>query len=144
MTEPTLRSSHLFTLALEVDPNFTDVGETSYGRRRIGTLQLSDSSGNNINFAFVPGVPPKGTGYKTAFRNYHDLGHNPVLGGTDHKRIVDKWMMQQFATLLDRMKAVPTPEGNLLTNSIVLFGNHMQDGSNHDGNHLPWIAAGNL
>ena len=29
------------------------------------------------------------------------------IGGTDHKRIVDKWMMLQFATLLDRMKAVP-------------------------------------
>jgi hypothetical protein len=113
------------------------------GITRIATLQLSDSSGNNINFAFVPGVPPKGTGYKTAFRNYHDLGHNPVLGGTDHKRIVDKWMMQQFATMIDRMKAVPDGDGTLLSNSIVLFGNHMQDGSNHDGNHLPWITAGN-
>ena len=28
MTDPTLRSSHLFTLSLTVDPNFTDVGET--------------------------------------------------------------------------------------------------------------------
>src|SRR5438552_12232959 len=51
-------------------------------------------------------------------------------------------MMQQFATLIDRMKAVPEGGGTLLSNSIVLFGNHMQDGSNHDGNHLPWIAAG--
>ena len=120
------------------------VASLSCGITRIAQLQLSDSSGNNINFAFVPGVPPKGTGYKTAFRNYHDLGHNPVLGGTDHKRIVDKWMMLQMAKLLDMMKAVPADDGNLLSSSIVLFGNHMQDGSNHDGNHLPWISAGNL
>jgi hypothetical protein len=114
------------------------------GITRIATLQTSDSSGNNINFAFVPGVPAKGTGYKTAFRNYHDLGHNPVLGGIDHKRIVDKWFMERMAILLDRMKAVPEDGGTLLTNSLVLFGNHMQDGSNHDGNHLPWISAGSM
>jgi len=131
---PDILDAHLWLL----------VSALGCGITRIGQLQLSDSSGNNINFAFVPGVPPKGTGYKTAFRNYHDLGHNPVLGGTDHKRIVDKWMMQQMATLIDRMKAIPTPEGTLFSNSIVLFGNHMQDGSNHDGNHLPWISAGNL
>jgi hypothetical protein len=112
------------------------------GVTRIAGMQTSDSSGNNINFAFVPGIPPKGTGYKTAFRNYHDLGHNPVLGGTDHKRIVDKWFMERFAILLDRMKAVPQDGGTLLSNSVVLFGNHMQDGSNHDANHLPWIMAG--
>jgi hypothetical protein len=112
------------------------------GITRIASMQTSDSSGNNINFAFVPGVPPKGTGYKTAFRNYHDLGHNPVLGGVDHKRIVDKWFMQQLATLLDRMKAVPEDGGTMLDNSIVLFGNHMQDGSNHDASRIPWIMAG--
>jgi hypothetical protein len=112
------------------------------GITRIAGMQTSDSSGNNINFAFVPGIPEKGTGYKTAFRNYHDLGHNPVLGGTDHKRIVDRWFMERFALLLDRMKAVPEDGGTLLTNSAVLFGNHMQDGSNHDANHIPWLMAG--
>jgi len=119
------------------------VAALACGVTRIVQLQLSDSSGNNINFGFVPGVPGSGTGYKSPYRNYHDLGHNPVLGGTDHKRIVDKWMMQQFATFIDRLKAVPTSDGNLFGRTIALFGNHMQDGSNHDGNHLPWISAGN-
>jgi hypothetical protein len=112
------------------------------GITRIASMQTSDSSGNNINFAFVPGVPANGTGYKTAYRNYHDLGHNPVLGATDHKRIVDKWFMERFAILLDRLKAVPEDGGTLLSNTAVLFGNHMQDGSNHDANHLPWLLAG--
>jgi hypothetical protein len=112
------------------------------GITRIASVQTSDSSGNNIDFGFVPGVPLKGTGYKSAARNYHDLGHNPVLGGVDHKKIVDKWFMQQWANLLDRMKATPDGEGTLLSNSIVLMGNHMQDGSNHDANHIPWLTAG--
>ena len=112
------------------------------GVTHVATLQLSDSSGNNINFAFVPGIPAKGTGYKTAFRNYHDLGHNPVLGGMDHKRIVDKWMMQQFADLIAMMKAVPDEGGTLLDNSVILWGNHMQDGSNHVAGSIPWLLAG--
>ena len=37
MTEPTLRSNHLFTLSLTVDPNVSDIGETPYGHRRIAT-----------------------------------------------------------------------------------------------------------
>jgi hypothetical protein len=129
-------------------PNILDahlwlmVDALACGITRIASLQTSDSSGNNINFAFVPGVPAQGTGYKSAYRNYHDLGHNPVLGGVDHKRIVDKWFMEQWAKFLDRMKAVPRGDGNLLSKSIVLMGNHMQDGSNHDANHIPWITAG--
>jgi hypothetical protein len=112
------------------------------GVTQVGTLQLSDSSGNNINFAFVPGVPAKGTGYKSPFRNYHDVGHNPVLGGVDHKRIVDQWMMQQLADVITLFKSIPEDGGTMLDNSVILFGNHMQDGSNHDENKIPWIVAG--
>ncbi len=112
------------------------------GVTNVATIQLSDSSGNNINFAFVPGIPEKGTGYKTAFRNYHDVGHNPMLNGVDHKRIVDRWMMQQLADFMTDMKGVQEAEGTLLDNSVILFGNHMQDGSNHEENKIPWILAG--
>jgi hypothetical protein len=107
------------------------------GVTRVSTLQLSDSSGNNINFAFVDGVPDNGTGYKSNFRNYHDVGHNPVFQGVDHKRIVDRWMMQQFAYMVTEMKSA-----GLLDSSLILWGNHMQDGSNHVAGKIPWILAG--
>jgi hypothetical protein len=112
------------------------------GVTNVATVQLSDSSGNNINFAFVEGIPARGTGYKTAFRNFHDVGHNPVLNGVDHKRIVDRWMMQQLANFMTDMKAVQVEGGSLLDQSVILFGNHMQDGSNHDENKIPWVVAG--
>ena len=41
MTKPELRSNHLFTLSLTVDPDMTDVGETPYGRRRIAASLTS-------------------------------------------------------------------------------------------------------
>jgi hypothetical protein len=112
------------------------------GVTQVATIQLSDSSGNNINFAFVDGIPPKGTGYKSPFRNYHDVGHNPVLGGVDHKRIVDRWMMQQLADIITLFKGINEDGGTMLDNSAILFGNHMQDGSNHDETKIPWVLAG--
>jgi hypothetical protein len=114
------------------------------GVANVVTLQLADASGVSVNFgAFVPGIPEKGTGYKTAFRNWHDVGHNPILGGVDHKAIVDEWWMSRFAELLARLKAAPDLGGtSQLENSVVLWANTMEDGANHNTMALPWILAG--
>jgi hypothetical protein len=113
------------------------------GITRVATFQLSDSSGNNMNLAFVENVPGSGTGYKSKFRNYHDVGHNPVFQGVDHKRLVDRWMMGQLAAFITELKAVPAVGGGtLLDSSLLLWGNHMQDGSNHVAGKIPWVLAG--
>jgi hypothetical protein len=124
---------------------YTDmmVAALKSGVTRVATLQLSNSSGNQLNFgAFVEGIPPKGTGYKSAFRNWHDLGHNPVMNGQNHKIIVDKWCMQKYADLITKMKGVQEPGGTMLSNSLVLWGNHMESGDNHHSQRIPWILAG--
>ena len=54
MSEPTLRSAHLFTLTLEVDPNVTDVGETPYGRRRIATVKGGHFEGEELKGIVLP------------------------------------------------------------------------------------------
>jgi hypothetical protein len=109
----------------------------------VATLQLSDSTGNQINFgSFVPGIPPRGTGYKSAFRNWHDLGHNPIVGGVDHHKIVDKWCMQKFADFLTKVKAIPQAGGSMLDNSLVMWTNHMEDGESHASQKVPWLLAG--
>ena len=54
MTEPTLRSAHLFTLTLDVDPNVTDVGETPYGRRRIATVKGGHFEGEELKGTVLP------------------------------------------------------------------------------------------
>jgi hypothetical protein len=109
----------------------------------VAGLQVADSTGNAINFgAFVPGIPPRGTGYKSAFRNWHDLGHNPSMGGVDHHRVVDEWCMNEFSLFLDKVKAVAQPGGNLLDNSVVLWANHMEDGASHFSQKVPWLLAG--
>src|ERR1700716_680959 len=54
MTEPVLHSSHLFTLSLTVDPNFTEVGETPYGRRRIATVTGGTFEGEELKGTVLP------------------------------------------------------------------------------------------
>lgn len=109
---------------------------------RVAGLQMVDAGGANLPWDFLPEIPHLGKGFHTALRNWHDLGHNPVLNGVDHKRIADKWCMSQLAGLLERMKAIPEVGGTMLSNSVVLMTNHMEDGQNHDTQKLPWILAG--
>jgi hypothetical protein len=114
------------------------------GVTNVATLQTSDVVGFSIDFgAFVPGLPAKSaTTYKTPYRNWADLAHNPIQGGVDHKRIVDRWFFDRFAATLVQMKAVPEGDGTMLDNTIMLIGNNMQEGANHDGQKVPWMLAG--
>jgi hypothetical protein len=109
---------------------------------RVAALQMVDAGGANLPWNFLPGIPEKGGGFHTRLRNWHDLGHNPVLGGVDHKRIADKWCMTQFAELIARMKAIPEEGGTMLSNSVIVWTNHMEDGQNHNCQKLPWLLAG--
>jgi len=54
MSDPELRSTHLFTLSLTVDPNVADVGETPYGRRRIATVTGGTFEGEELKGSTVP------------------------------------------------------------------------------------------
>jgi len=108
---------------------------------RVATVQLASGTGNDIVFDFVPGVPKNGNGYRT-FRDWHDLGHQPVAGGVNHKQLTDKWCMGQYAKLIALLKAVPEGAGTMLDNVVAVWGNHQQDGANHDAHKIPWLMAG--
>ena len=114
------------------------------GVTNVATLQTGDSSGNNINFAFVPGIPARSkNNYKSPFRNWHDLGHNPVMDGVDHKRIVDKWFMERWAELVRPDEGDPRgAAARCFDNTLILIGNHVEDGGSHNSNAIPWMLAG--
>jgi hypothetical protein len=115
----------------------------SAGISHVATLQISDATGKQISFgSFVPGIPEIGTGYKTKFRNWHDLGHNPSFQGTNHKVIADKWCMTEFAGFIKKLQAINEPGGTMLDNSLVVWGNHMEDGSSHVTQRQAWVTAG--
>jgi hypothetical protein len=114
------------------------------GITNVATLQTGDSSGNNINFgSFVEGLPARSkNNYKSPFRNWHDLGHNPVMDGTDHKQIVDQWFFARWAEFFAQLKMTPDGGGTLWDSTLILIGNHMEEGANHSSNAIPWMLAG--
>jgi len=52
------------------------------------------------------------------------------------------WFMEQFAHLLDQMRAVDEGEGTLLDHTLLLYGCGMKDGNGHVSKDLPLILAG--
>jgi hypothetical protein len=112
------------------------------GVTNVVTNQHGDSSGNSINFgAFVQGLPLVSPNhYKSPYRNWHDLGHSPIQGGVDHKKIVDNWFMVRFDELVKQMKGVPSEGGTLFDNTIIVITNHMQEGANHDAQKNPMMV----
>jgi hypothetical protein len=119
------------------------IAAASAGITKVSTLQLSNSSGNPMNFGlFVDGIPARGTGYKSPYYNWHDAGHNPIVGGKNLKTIIDKWMMDKYAAFITKMKSIQEPGGTMLSNSLILWGNHMESGDNHFSKRIPWVFAG--
>jgi hypothetical protein len=102
---------------------------------RVATLAPCDASGSNIKFQSA--VPE-------ANRGWHSMGHTPISGAVDNKKFADRWLMGQFASLIKRLQDVPEAGGSLLDSTIVLWANHMEEGSNHNSQKTPWMVAGNV
>lgn len=52
------------------------------------------------------------------------------------------WLVEQFAYLLDQLKARPEGAGTMLDNSIVLLCSEISDGNTHSHDDMPFILAG--
>lgn len=99
--------------------------------RILSFMFANDVSGRN--FSFVDGVNA----------GHHEMSHheNKEDKIEQYKRI-NRWHTEQYAYLLEKLRATPEGEGNLLDNSMILFGSSISDGNRHDPNNLPIIVAG--
>jgi len=48
--------------------------------------------------------------------------------------------MARYAELIAQMKAVPEGSGTLFDNTVIVIGNHMQEGANHDAQKNPMMV----
>jgi hypothetical protein len=99
--------------------------------RIISFMFANDVSGRN--FSFVEGV--RGS--------HHELSHHEDKAEKyeQYKRI-NRWHVEQYAYLLDRLKAVKEGDSTLLANSMILMGCGFSDGNRHDPNNLPILVGG--
>lgn len=74
---------------------------------------------------------------------HHEFSHheNKKEKIEAYSKIV-RWHVEQFAYLLERLKAVKEGGGTLLDNSMVMMGSSISDGNRHDPANLPVLLAG--
>ncbi|MEO1523882.1 MAG: DUF1552 domain-containing protein [Planctomycetota bacterium] len=75
-------------------------------------------------------------------RSHHQMSHNQKKFIDDLLR-VDHFHMEQFAYIVERMKAVEESDGStLLDNTMLTYGSGLGDGATHQYSDLPIIVAG--
>ncbi|MBX3415148.1 MAG: DUF1552 domain-containing protein [Pirellulales bacterium] len=99
---------------------------------RIATFMFAnDVSGRN--FSFVEGVND----------GFHPLSHheNNADKQEQYKRI-NRYHVEQYRYLLERMAATQEGERSLLDHSMVMFGSSISDGNAHSPMQVPTVLAG--
>ncbi len=74
---------------------------------------------------------------------HHSLSHH---GGNGEKldkiARIDRFYVEQYAYLLERLRSVQEGDGTLLDHSMVLYGCSICDGNRHNHNELPILLSG--
>ncbi|WP_375755904.1 DUF1552 domain-containing protein [Corallococcus exercitus] len=68
--------------------------------------------------------------------------HQKAQANYDALVKIDKWEVEQFSYLLQRMKGVQEEGGTLLDHSAVYFSSEIADGNMHEHKNLPILLAG--
>jgi hypothetical protein len=98
---------------------------------RVSTFVFANE-GSNRNYRIID-VP----------EGHHDLSHHQ----NDRVKMekiyrINRFHIEQFAYILNRMKQIREGEGTLLDNSMILYGSGNGDGNRHNHDELPVLLAG--
>jgi hypothetical protein len=98
---------------------------------RICTMMLANAGSNRT----YPEVDVKS--------GHHGLSHHR----DDAEKIaqiqrIDQFLVEQFAYFLDKLKGIKEGDGNLLDNSMIVYGSGISDANRHRHEDLPVILAG--
>ncbi len=68
--------------------------------------------------------------------------HSNIRANMDRFALINKYHVQMLAYFLEKLRATPDGDGNLLDHSVVLYGSSMSNGNQHDHDPLPIVVAG--
>ena len=71
---------------------------------------------------------------------HHQLTHSTGQDAEIQK--IDRFMTEEFARFVGKLKSIPEGDGTLLDNCLITFGSAMGDGRKHDHGDLPCVVAG--
>jgi hypothetical protein len=100
-------------------------------RTRIATCMLADA-GSNRSYRHI-----------NVADGHHDLSHHRGDAAKHAKiRDINRFHVAQLSYFLQKLKATPEGDGNLLDNSMVCYGSAISDGDRHNNENLPILLAG--
>jgi hypothetical protein len=110
-------------------------------------IAVAFASDTTRAFTFKLGRDASGRSYPESGVNtgFHNASHH----GEREDRIVDfskinRYHVSMVPYLLERLKKTPDGDGNLLQNSLVLYGSPMADSNIHNHRRAPLFVAGHL
>jgi hypothetical protein len=124
-----------------VADNFPTVGQLQMD---LAVLALSCNLSRVVTLMWSHAVSPTKIPGVTTIGN-HDSSHYGTNPGsaTGMQYIANRrWYMGQFAGLLQRMKATPYGDSNLLDHTVVYLCTDINDGDLHDHRSMPFLLAG--
>ena len=105
------------------------------GLTNVATIQLSHTVSPSV-FSWLDGVA----------EGHHALSHidDSNAAGVAQFAACERWSAEQFAYLIEQLKALPEPdgEGTMLDNSVVLWAKEMGDSRAHVCTDVPFVLAG--
>ncbi len=108
---------------------------------RVVTLQMAEGTGFNLVCSWLgPEYAPAPTGGGLG----NDNNHHSHAHAEDEKHIVmQRWFVEQFAYLIDKLKRTSDVRGGtLFDNTVVVVINNMNTGGGHGTSRLPIFLAG--
>jgi hypothetical protein len=75
-------------------------------------------------------------------QNHHVLTHTKGETAKENLARIDRFHMEQFAYLIDRLKRIPEGDGTLLHHCLIAMGSGISEGDKHDYNNLDVLLAG--
>lgn len=85
------------------------------------------------NFSFLEGVSG----------GHHDTSHHQ--NDEDKLRqyqLINRWHIEQYAYLLNKLQGMKEREGTVLDHSMILYGSGLRDGNSHNPHNLPILLGG--
>jgi hypothetical protein len=99
--------------------------------RVVTFLMANEVSGRD--FAFVDGCAG----------GFHEFSHHEGKAEKQEAyRRINRWHVERFRSLLDKLAAVPEGEGTVLDHTMVVLASAMRDGNAHSPHDLPVLLAG--
>lgn len=121
------------------------------GLTRAACYSLYDSNAYHAFFSWLdtsnPNFANQGGPKISEFPNahFHAMAHgNGKEPGTTMYADANRWLMQQYAYVLERLAKEPEGTGTMLDNTLVLWVDSLSNGGGHHVTRLPWILAGNV